>query len=75
MNVRTTKQPKCNKKQISNTSAPPLFKILRDVLVGVLKFLLMRPIIWRFCVVHLSELVERLDFAIKGVVQFITDLF
>lgn len=75
MEIQTTKQPKCNKKQISNSSASPLYERLKRVLVRVLKFLLVRPIIWRFCEVHLPELVERLDLAIKGVVQFITDLF
>jgi len=74
MEIRTTKQSKCNKKQVGEAKTPSMFKRILQVIKDFLRYLLMNPATWRFLMVHVPDLIDKAWQLTKDVIKFFTDL-
>lgn len=79
MVIRTTEQPKCNKKQTGGADPPSLLKKFGLALVKIIKnglaYLLVRPSTWRFLMVHVPDLAEKVEQFFKDIISFLDNLF
>lgn len=79
MAIRTTEQPKRNKKQAGGADPPSMLKKFGLAFIQVMKNglanLLVRPSTWRFLMVHVPDWTEKAEQFLKDIISFFNDLF
>lgn len=74
MAKQTTKQPKRNKKQKEGRVRPSGLKKIKLATKSALAFMLVRPLILRFLMVHVPDWAEKVEQLLKVITSFFNDL-
>lgn len=80
MESKTTERPKCGNEIPKERNFAPskwlkLKRFLLQILKYVLRYILLKPVVWRWVMVHAPEFIEKVENFFKDGISFLIELF